>query len=137
MLTPCITTSHYQSQELQFTLEPTAIILSCLQINNDLHIPEPKSQLSELILCYPSSLLHRVGNSLHPTHFFPLDSRSCPSHFPSLVLLSTFASSWCSSLVSRYFFDLLTSECPRVYSLKDFFSLYCPDFPGLPWFLRW
>ena len=71
MLTPCMTTSYYQSQELQFTLEPIAVVLSCFQINNDLHIIEPRSQLSELNLCCPSSLPHRVGNPFTPHTFLP------------------------------------------------------------------
>ena len=64
MLTFYVTITHYQSLELPFTLEPIAIVLSCLQINNDLHITEPKGQFSDLTLCDPSTLFHRAGNSL-------------------------------------------------------------------------
>lgn len=83
MLTFSVTITHYQSQELPFTLEPIAVVLSCLQINNDLHITEPKGQFSDLILCDPSPLFHRAGNSL-PLHTL--------SYLEFQVITTTFSS---------------------------------------------
>lgn len=132
MLTFSVTITHYQSQELPFTLEPIAIVLSCLQINNDLHITEPKGQFSDLILCDPSPLFHRAGNSSPSIHFLTLDSRSLLPHFPSLVSVSTLASSPRGSLLGfSLSFWPLNIRMSQSWVLKGpLLFPYCPDSLG-------